>query len=150
MPTVYLHFPNRTKLMEALQPHINSRLGRPPRPRDLASLSETVEPLFDFFEQHETVLRAFANAPGAEELRAVVHRWREQGLKRALADTVRHLAPEERRALRAVLLRLMGWEAWLDLRDTYHVSTPVAKRMVREAIDAILNKLRERSSGDRG
>ena len=141
LPTVYKHFRTRDRLLAAVKQRIDQTEARPPVSTSLSALREEVPALHAFFRTRAGIVRAIARHADLSALREAAFRAHDAHMQRALAADSSHLSPDEERALRALLVRVMAAPAWLELKDRHHLPDEVITRMTEWAVHALLDRL---------
>ncbi len=146
-PTVYKHFPNRAAIFEAVQDRVDARFGRPATPRTIMELRDSIPRLHRFFAEHEPLVRAVVTTPALRPFWDATRKRREDGVRKAMHTVVAPLAKEEAKAMSAVVLRLIGVESWLEMKDHYRLDDATITAATVRALDAIIGDLERRAAG---
>jgi len=147
--TVYRHYPNREALFEAVQEHLDERLGRPRAPKNVQEFRAAVPPLHKFFRENEQLVRTVARRPELRALWEGAHERRAGGANRSLRELTSHLPPAEATAARAMVLWTISAEAWLALRDYWNLPGDVIEKTATWAMESLLDRLeRDREEQD--
>jgi AcrR family transcriptional regulator len=145
VPTVYKHFPNRDAIFDAVQARINDRLGRPSWPTTPQGIRDSVPRLHRFFAEHEPLVRAAVAAPALRPFWELTRRRRDEALRRALRPATRHLSRDRATATAAIVVRIVGAECWLDLKDYWKLDEDTITAVTLDALDAVLSGIPRRT-----
>ena len=127
---------------------INDRFGRPPQPNSIEELRAAVPRLHRFFAEQETLVRAVATTPALRPFWDATRRRREESVRRALQDVVAHLPKAEVTAIYAIILRLVGVEGWIEMKDHWHLDDATITATTQRVLDALIADL-ERDAASR-
>ncbi len=141
LPTVYKHFRTRDRLLAAVKLRVDETDARPPVPDSPSALRGEVPALHAFFRARAGIVRAITYQADLSALREAAFRARDANMQRALAVDTAHLSPDEERALRALLVRVIAAPAWLELKDRHRLPDDVITRMTEWAVHALLDRL---------
>ena len=149
VPTVYKHFPNRDAIFEAVQARINERFGRPSWPTTPEGIRDSVPRLHQFFAEHELLVRAAVTAPALRPFWDVTRRRRDDALCRALRRATGQLPKDRATAVAALVIRIVGVECWLELKDHWHLENSAITAVTLDALDAVLSGIPRRRRYER-
>jgi AcrR family transcriptional regulator len=150
--TVYVHFPNREVLSEALDDWLNRQVGAEPIPFPdaLDGLPAVVRAVFPRFDRSETMIRAQLLTAVGKDLRSVSRSRRREALGRMVDEAAPSLPESERRAAAAVLHYLVSSEAWRSLKDESGLDGQESGAAVAHALGALIDDLKRRQQAITG
>ena len=144
-PTVYRHFPDRTALLEGITARGNELLDESAGGYAVGSIDEIgprIEWLFATSDRHAVLMRAEALL-NADPRRYVADTQRHS---QEMLDVVAGAFPdldEHQHAQVAGLLRCLGSsQSWLRMREEFGVPGVEAGRLVRWAVDTLIQAVR--------
>jgi len=140
-PSVYKHFPNRQAIFEAVQSTIDERLGRPSWPNTADELLLAIPPLHRFFSGNEPLVRAAVRAPQLRAFWEVTRKRRDEAIGKAVRKLTADLSPAEGRAVAAMIVRIVGIESWLELKDVWELDDDTITKVTFDAVRAVLGTL---------
>lgn len=147
--TVYVHFPTKDALVEAMSELLDERIGMitfPDRADDLPAFWAGV---FEGFDRDEQIFTAAARTKPGREVLARRRGKRISDLATALEDDLAGLDPPARRQALAAVYAMMGVGTWRGMKDYFGLSGSEAGAAAAWAIRAMLRELR-RSPGELG
>jgi AcrR family transcriptional regulator len=142
VPTINKYFPNRRAIFEAAQARLNERFGRPSQPRSPEELRASIPHLYRFFAEHESMVRAAVTAPELRAFWEIANKRRNQGIRMALKDLTAHLPPDEATGVCAMVMRVIGAESWMAMKDDWSLNDEAAAAAAGRMLDRILASLR--------
>jgi AcrR family transcriptional regulator len=148
-PSVYKHFPNRQAIFEAVQSRINERFGRPAWPKTGDEILQSVPQLHRFFSNNEQLVRAAVSAPQLRGFWEVTRKRRDDAISKALRDRTGGLASAHTRAIAAMVVRIVGVESWLELKDVWGLDDDTITNATLDALRAVLGSAGRRRGGTR-
>ncbi|HEY7191962.1 MAG TPA: helix-turn-helix domain-containing protein [Vicinamibacterales bacterium] len=140
--TVYRHFQTRDELLEALAAWLESRM-----PRDLDSfradeLEDAIPMLHQLFEDHAEHVTALAVLAAGARIRVPRRKAHTRTARRALADVVRDLDPEDAGAVVTLIRAIVGSHMWSHLRNEHHLDREHTTRAVTWAASTLVTALK--------
>ena len=140
--TVYVHFPAKDALVEAISELLDERVGAftyPNRADDLPAFAARV---FAGFERDERLFTAAARTKLGREVAGRRRGTRIEELEKALEPDLAGLEPLERRQAVAAIYVMHGVATWRAMKDYFGLTGDQAGAAAAWAIDAMLRELR--------
>jgi len=140
--TVYRHFQTREELLEALASRLEERM-----PRELSSygpdqLEDAIRAIHGLFEQHPDEVTALAVLAAGARIRTRQRNEHTRTVERSLAGFVRHLDPEDARAVVTLIRSILGSHVWSHLRNDHDLDGEQTTRAVVWAVRTLIDALR--------
>jgi len=148
--TVYRYFPTKEALQDGFNEAILERFGAGELPSRMDRLPAIVGDLFQGFERNADLVKAMRFSKTAGEIRARRKARQKRALTKALVDHTAHLDEAQARGVAAVMSNLLGSEVWLEMTETWGMTTDEAADAVKWAIGTLqaqLERERERRRG---
>ena len=140
--TVYVHFPTKDALVEAISELLDERLGAITFPERADDVPAFAAGLFGGFDRDEQLFTAAARTKPGREVSGRRRGKRIKELERALAQDLADLEPLARRQALAAIYSMHGVATWRAMKDYFGLTGAQAGEASAWAIGAMLRELR--------
>ncbi len=145
--TVYLHFPTKDDLNEAVAQGIDTMIGAIRYPAEADELPAFAERVFREFGRHEALIRASLKTKAGREFRAKGRVRRLRDLEQALEPELAGLDALTRRQRLAAIYVFQSGPTWQALKDYFGFDGEEAGQAAAWALRALLRELRRDPAG---
>ena len=145
--TVYVHYPTKDALLEAIAELLDERVGAITFPKRADDLPAFTAGVFEGFDRDEKVFTAAARTKPGREVSARRRGKRVEDLEAALATELSGLDPLARRQALAAMYVVFGVTSWRAMKDYFGLTGPQAGEAAAWAIGAMLRELRRNPAG---
>jgi AcrR family transcriptional regulator len=145
--TVYVHFPAKDDLLEAVARALDATIGAIEYPDGPDELPAFVRGLFESFEREEPLFRAALNSKAGWEVRSTGRSRRLGDLEHVLRSELEPLEPLERRQALAAIYLMQSLPAWQAMKDYLGLDGAQAGTSAAWAVRALVRELRRRPAG---
>lgn len=119
--TIFRHFPNRESMLAAVSEQVLEITGKVALPASLSDFRRAIYDSYTMFEEHPELMRALLLSDLGRGVRSPLTQRRRQSYHKVLDQAVGHLAEDEQKVIRAVLVHLITAETWWQLRSEFDV-----------------------------
>lgn len=144
--TVYVHFPTKDALTEAISELLDERIGAIRFPEKADDLPSFVAGIFEGFDRDEPLFTGALRTRPGREVSARRRPKRIEELEKALEPELAGLEPLERREALAAIYMALSVGSWRAMKDYFGLSGSEAGETAAWAVRAMLRELR-RSPG---
>jgi AcrR family transcriptional regulator len=144
--TVYVHFPTKDALVEAVAHLIDERIGSITYPQAADELPSFAVSIFEAFDRDERLYTAATRSKAWREVSARRRGRRIEGLETVLDQDLAGLEPNARREALAAIYVIHNMASWRAMKDNFGLTGPQAGAAAAWAVHALLRELR-RSPG---
>jgi len=140
--TVYVHFPTKDALFEAVSELLDDRIGAIHFPDKADDLPSFVAAIFGGFDRDEPLFTGALRTKAGREVSARRRPKRIQELEKALEPELRGLEPLERRQAFAAVYIAHSVGSWRSMKDYFGLTGSQAGDAAAWAVRAMLRELR--------
>lgn len=137
--TVYRHFPTRQALLEAFWLMVQKTLGLAESMRSWRDFLFTRPAAFEEMDRREPMMRAVLSSRQAREARAGLHRDRQAGIRKVVAEKTGDLPEPDFTNLCALVHVLGSAPTWQALKDSWGIDGADAGRLAAQAITDLVD-----------
>jgi len=139
--TLFRYFPSKELMLEGMSEWVFSITGKISLPHSSDELEHTIQASYRMFEDNAGLMRALLLSDLGRGIRHRLAVRRRKGVADALDSAVSGLAPEEAKAVKALMVHIITAEAWWQMRDAYGVPGEESSKVVRWTTRLMLEAL---------